>query len=251
MKNYLLTLMFDGRSFHGWQVQKNAVTVQQCVQDGVQRILGVRENIIGCSRTDSGVHANMFCCNIRTEKNINLTSFRRSLNAVLPDSIAVTDITEVPYEFHARYNCKRKEYEYLLFNADYMNPFYVGRALYYPYSLDEKLINDNSKDFIGTHDFSAFCASGSSVEDKVRSVFSASFEKNAALNRARRFRIHGFKSAYTPRRRRDRSRTTEYGPARCRRSGLRAQPRRPPKTTGCASAAPTPMDPPRRSGRRR
>ncbi|MBQ5994526.1 MAG: tRNA pseudouridine(38-40) synthase TruA [Clostridia bacterium] len=181
MKNYLLTLMFDGRSFHGWQVQKNAVTVQQCVQDGVQRILGVRENIIGCSRTDSGVHANMFCCNIRTEKNINLTSFRRSLNAVLPDSIAVTDITEVPYEFHARYNCKRKEYEYLLFNADYMNPFYVGRALYYPYSLDEKLINDNSKDFIGTHDFSAFCASGSSVEDKVRSVFSASFEKNGEL----------------------------------------------------------------------
>lgn len=173
--------MFDGRSFHGWQVQKNAVTVQQCVQDGVQRILGVRENIIGCSRTDSGVHANMFCCNIRTEKNINLTSFRRSLNAVLPDSIAVTDITEVPYEFHARYNCKRKEYEYLLFNADYMNPFYVGRALYYPYSLDEKLINDNSKDFIGTHDFSAFCASGSSVEDKVRSVFSASFEKNGEL----------------------------------------------------------------------
>ena len=181
MKNYLLTLMFDGRSFHGWQVQKNAVTVQQCVQDGVQRILGVRENIIGCSRTDSGVHANMFCCNIRTEKKINLTSFRRSLNAVLPDSIAVTDITEVPYEFHARYNCKRKEYEYLLFNADYMNPFYVGRALYYPYSLDEKLINDNSKDFIGTHDFSAFCASGSSVEDKVRSVFSASFEKNGEL----------------------------------------------------------------------
>lgn len=181
MKNYLLTLMFDGRSFHGWQVQKNAVTVQQCVQDGVQRILGVRENIIGCSRTDSGVHANMFCCNIRTEKNIDLTSFRRSLNAVLPDSIAVTDITEVPYEFHARYNCKRKEYEYLLFNADYMNPFYVGRALYYPYSLDEKLINDNAKDFIGTHDFSAFCASGSSVEDKVRSVFSASFEKNGEL----------------------------------------------------------------------
>lgn len=181
MKNYLLTLMFDGRGFHGWQVQKNAVTVQQCVQDGVQRILGVRENIIGCSRTDSGVHANMFCCNIRTEKNIDLTSFRRSLNAVLPDSIAVTDITEVPYEFHARYNCKRKEYEYLLFNADYMNPFYVGRALYYPYSLDEKLINDNAKDFIGTHDFSAFCASGSSVEDKVRSVFSASFEKNGEL----------------------------------------------------------------------
>ncbi len=173
--------MFDGRGFHGWQVQKNAVTVQQCVQDGVQRILGVRENIIGCSRTDSGVHANMFCCNIRTEKNIDLTSFRRSLNAVLPDSIAVTDITEVPYEFHARYNCKRKEYEYLLFNADYMNPFYVGRALYYPYSLDEKLINDNAKDFIGTHDFSAFCASGSSVEDKVRSVFSASFEKNGEL----------------------------------------------------------------------
>ena len=61
MKNYLLTLAFDGANYHGWQVQDNAVTVQETLQNAVEQILGVRENIIGCSRTDAFVHANMFC----------------------------------------------------------------------------------------------------------------------------------------------------------------------------------------------
>ena len=109
MNNYLLTLMFDGSRFHGWQVQPNAVTVQQTLQDAIERIIGVRENVTGCSRTDAGVHANMFCCNIRTEKDIDCASFKKSLNAVLPDSVAATDIKSVPYEFHARYDCKSKQ----------------------------------------------------------------------------------------------------------------------------------------------
>lgn len=66
MKNYLLTITYDGTNYHGWQVQNNAPTVQKTMQDAIEQILGVRESIVGCSRTDSGVHANMFCCNMRT-----------------------------------------------------------------------------------------------------------------------------------------------------------------------------------------
>ena len=75
MKNYLLTITYDGTNYHGWQVQNNAPTVQKAMQDAIEQILGVRESIVGCSRTDSGVHANMFCCNMRTEKDLNVEKF--------------------------------------------------------------------------------------------------------------------------------------------------------------------------------
>ena len=97
MKNLLLTLCFDGSGYHGWQVQENAVTVQSTLQDAVERILGVRENIIGCSRTDAGVHAEMFCCNMRTAKEMPPEKLQTALNAVLPRDIAVLSVKEVPY----------------------------------------------------------------------------------------------------------------------------------------------------------
>ena len=114
MRNILITLMFDGADFHGWQVQDNAVTIQQTLQNTIEKILGKRENIIGCSRTDSGVHANMFCCNMRTDSDISPEKLKKALNALLPSSISVKNCGEVPYSFHARYDCTSKEYKYLI-----------------------------------------------------------------------------------------------------------------------------------------
>lgn len=170
MRNILITLMFDGADFHGWQVQDNAVTIQQTLQNTIEKILGKRENIIGCSRTDSGVHANMFCCNMRTDSDISPEKLKKALNALLPSSISVKNCGEVPYSFHARYDCTSKEYKYLILNSDYRNPFLFKRALYYPYYIDTDMLNSEAQDFIGTHDFSAFCAAGSSVEGKIRTV---------------------------------------------------------------------------------
>lgn len=181
MKNLLLTLCFDGSDYHGWQVQENAVTVQSTLQDAVERILGVRENIIGCSRTDAGVHAEMFCCNMRTEKEMPPEKLQTALNAVLPRDIAVLSIKEVPYEFHARYDCKGKVYKYLIWNARTRNPFYENRAYHYPWPLDVSVLNEQIKAFLGTHDFSAFCASGSSVEDRVREITRAEILRNGDL----------------------------------------------------------------------
>ncbi len=177
MRNLLLTISFDGTAYHGWQVQENAVTVQQTLQDALEQICRKRDNIVGCSRTDAGVHANMYCCNLRTESPIECGKLINALNAVLPDDIAVSDCREVDYEFHARYDCKSKEYIYKIWNSPNRNPFLKGYALHWKYPLDEKLLDSLAKQFIGTYDFSAFCAAGSSVEDTVRTV------KNACVTR--------------------------------------------------------------------
>lgn len=181
MRNLLLTLCFDGSAYHGWQVQENAVTVQSTLQDAVHRILGVRENIIGCSRTDAGVHAEMFCCNMRTEKEMPPEKLQTALNAVLPRNIAVLSVKEVPYEFHARYDCKGKVYKYLIWNARTRSPFYENRAYHYPWPLDVPMLNEQIRQFLGQHDFSAFCASGSSVEDRVREITRAEILRNGDL----------------------------------------------------------------------
>ena len=173
MRNLLFTIRFDGSAYHGWQVQENAVTVQQTVQDALEQILQTRDNSVGCSRTDSGVHANMYCFNMRTETPMACSRLVTALNAVLPDDIGVTDCRETDYEFHARYSCKSKEYIYKIWNSPCKNPFESKYSLQWKYPLDEKFLNSQAQCFKGTHDFKAFCASGSSVESTVRTVSSA------------------------------------------------------------------------------
>ncbi|MBR4765258.1 MAG: tRNA pseudouridine(38-40) synthase TruA, partial [Clostridia bacterium] len=133
MRNLLLTISFDGSAYHGWQVQENAVTVQQTLQDAWETVCHSRDNVIGCSRTDAGVHANMYCCNFRTENDIPCEKLVAALNANLPDDIAVSDCREVPYEFHARYDCKSKEYIYRIWNKPEKNPFLYKYSLHYKY----------------------------------------------------------------------------------------------------------------------
>lgn len=178
MRNILLTISFDGTAYHGWQVQENAATVQQTLQDALQQICSRRDNVVGCSRTDAGVHANMYCCNIRTEHSIACDKLVTALNAVLPRDIAALDCKEVDFDFHARYDCSSKEYIYRIWNSPNKNPFLYNYALHYKYPLDEKFLDSQAKQFIGTHDFSSFCAAGSSVEDTVRTVVNASVERN-------------------------------------------------------------------------
>lgn len=181
MRNLLLTLSFDGTAYHGWQVQENAVTVQQTLQDALEHICGVRDNIIGCSRTDSGVHANMYCCNLRTEHTIACEKLVTALNAVLPRDIAVSACREVPYDFHARYDCTSKQYIYKIWNSPNKNPFLYNHSLHYKYPLDAEMLNLQAKAYLGEHDFAAFCASGSSVASTVRTVTNAGVHRDGDM----------------------------------------------------------------------
>ena len=181
MRNLLLTLRYDGSTFHGWQFQPNGVTVQQELCNAFKNLSGKDENIIGCSRTDAGVHANMFCCNVRTECSIPAEKVPDALNFYLPPQISVYACEEVNFDFHARYDCKGKEYVYLIYNGKYRNPFYENKAMFYPYEIDAEMLNREAKAFIGTHDFSAFCSAGTDIEDKTREIFDCSVTRNGDL----------------------------------------------------------------------
>ncbi|MBQ7101505.1 MAG: tRNA pseudouridine(38-40) synthase TruA [Clostridia bacterium] len=170
MRNLLLTIKYLGTAYSGWQVQANAPSVQETLQDAVERLFGVRESVVGCSRTDAGVHANMYCCNIRTGSSLPCDVIVRGLNAHLPDDIAVLSCRDVEYDFHARYDCCGKEYIYIIHNSHIRDPFLLGRSWDFKKHIDTEFLNEQAQAFVGTHDFKAFCASGSSVQSTVRTV---------------------------------------------------------------------------------
>ena len=110
MRNLMLKISYDGTAYHGWQVQPNGITVQQTLQDSLEKILGNRVSVTGCSRTDAGVHAREFFCHIDCEDHFPDTAFLNGLNSYLPNDISVIDCKHVSDDFHARYNAKGKKY---------------------------------------------------------------------------------------------------------------------------------------------
>lgn len=181
MRNLLLSIRFLGTAYHGWQIQHNAVTVQEKVQQALRAVLGTQPDIKGCSRTDTGVHASCFCVSLRTESRIPCDRLPIALNVNLPMDIAVLSCREVPDDFHARYSAKGKRYIYKILNTPLRDPFYDGLALHYPRPIDAAVMNEACRSYIGTHDFAAFCASGTSVEDTVRTVFDAEVRRDGDL----------------------------------------------------------------------
>lgn len=170
MKRVLLTISYDGTAYHGWQVQKNAVTVQQVLCEALEKMLGKPHDAVGTSRTDAGVHAKEFTCHIDCDDNIPKSAFIRGLNSLLPPDIAVKDCKEIPKDFHARYNAKGKTYSYYIYNSNKKDPFKTRYSWQIERPLDVDKMNTFAKQIIGTHDFYAFSASGRTVEDTVRTV---------------------------------------------------------------------------------
>ncbi len=170
---YALNIMYDGSKYCGWQVQKNAVSVQQKMQDALENLLGFRPDVSGVSRTDAGVHANNYICHI-SDENIAIPAdrFANALNARLHGTgIAVKQVFAVDGDFHARYSCTGKEYIYKIWNAPYSDPFLEGRAWFFPYRIDETALDFVGKELCGTHDFTAFMSKGSKItDDTVRTV---------------------------------------------------------------------------------
>ena len=166
MRQLLFVIQYRGTHYHGYQVQQNALSVAQVIQDAVERIFGERLGIVGCSRTDTGVHANRYALTLRTEKDIPCERLVAAMNCWLPKDIAVLDCIEVPDDFHVRYHCVGKEYLYQLWNAPVRNPFLEDLAYHYPYRLDEERLDRAAKAFLGEHDFKAFCNGGSGPHDE-------------------------------------------------------------------------------------
>ncbi len=164
MARILLTLRYDGTAYHGWQVQPNGVTVQQVLQDAVEAVTGVRSGITGCSRTDAGVHADMFCCAFDSDTPLRGDKLCSALNFHLPRDVSVYDAREVEEEFHPRYHAKGKRYVYRIWNGNQRHPMYEKYAIWLKKSLDVDGLNKIVQDYVGTHDFAAFCGAGSDVQ---------------------------------------------------------------------------------------
>ncbi len=169
MKRILLTIAYDGTAYHGWQVQPNGITVQQTLQDSLEKLLGVRPSVTGCSRTDAGVHAHKFCCHLDCNDSFPENAFLRGLNSLLPNDIAVIGCREVRNDFHARYNCLGKKYIYTMYTG-VLDPFKSRYKLHIDKEPDIELMNVFCKGVIGKHDFEGFSSSKRSVVDTVRTV---------------------------------------------------------------------------------
>ena len=181
MRNLLLTISYDGSGYHGWQVQKNALTVQQVFQNAVEKVFGSRIDIKGCSRTDSGVHANKYCLSFKTDKNIPEKNVVSALNTYLPKDVAVLSCVEVNSDFHARYSVKEKEYVYALCNSQIRNPFLEKYAFWYRYPINADYLNSQAQAFVGTYDYSGFCSANSNVQGTVRTVYSFSVTRDGDM----------------------------------------------------------------------
>lgn len=170
MQNIVLTLMYDGSPYHGWQIQNNAVSVCQVVTDAVKRVTGEDVEITGCSRTDAGVHALEYVCNFASNTSIPPDRLRYALNTKLPDTIRVIQSGAADSDFHARFSAKSKTYLYKAYTSEIENPFYRNYAYHFPYKLRLDAMQAAAGHFIGTHDFTAFMTTGSSQKTTVRTV---------------------------------------------------------------------------------
>lgn len=182
MNKLLITVAYDGTAYCGYQVQPNGTSIQQRLNEASEALFGFPCDIVGCSRTDSGVHAHAFCATVVKKGSDTLPTtipverIPLALSAHLPIDIAVREARWVSSEFHARYDVKEKEYVYRIYNAPVRSPFEEGRAAHIPKLIDEMALermNQAAKTWIGTQDFAAYMAQGSKITDTVRTVTDA------------------------------------------------------------------------------
>lgn len=179
MFNYKLTLQYDGLHYAGWQIQENAVSVQEVVKNSIHKILQSEVNLIGAGRTDAGVHALGQVANFTLDQKLDLYKFKYSLNSVLPDDISVSDIIEVDENFHARFSAKRRSYIYLI--SSQKSPFYDRYSYHYYSKPDIDKLNKLSNILIGQKDFASFSKNNPEVQNKTCEIFEARWRQGKNL----------------------------------------------------------------------
>ena len=180
-RNIALKLMYVGTAYHGWQVQKNAVTVAETLERALSTVVCHPVKCTGAGRTDAGVHAQVYVANFRTTSTIPCDRLPLAVNTRLPDDIVVVRAVQVPMEFNAIGSCRKKEYTYRIYNSRLGNAFYVDRAWFYPKHLDESVMQRAASQFVGTHDFRAVRSVGTETRTTVRTVHYFQVERKGEL----------------------------------------------------------------------
>ncbi len=172
-RNIRLLLEYDGTRYHGWQRQKNAVSIQEVLEEALTRLTGEGVRLIGSGRTDAGVHALGQVANFHSGGALPLKAFEAGVNSMLPWDIVVLEAREVPPEFHARKSALSKTYEYRILNRPRRSPLHHYFSWWISGKLDLKAMAAAAALLPGEHDFSAFRASGSGSLNPVRRIAAA------------------------------------------------------------------------------
>ena len=178
MKRYRLKVAYDGTNYCGWQVQPNEVTIEGVLNETLSDLLNEDIEVVGASRTDSGVHSDGNYCIFDTETHIPAPKIAYALNQRLPEDISIVKSDEVDEDWHPRYQNSMKTYQYTIINRDMPDP--VRRLYtYFTYSkLDVDKMKEAAGFLVGEHDFAAFCSTGSQVENTVRTIESLEVTQN-------------------------------------------------------------------------
>ena len=179
MQNVILKIAYKGTNYCGWQVQPEKPTVQSTVQTAIEDAFGVKVALTGCSRTDSGVHANGFIALASGDiPEMPLSSIPLAINTKLPEDIVVLSANLADGDFHPRYSAVGKEYVYYIRNSRLRNPFTDDTEWLFPRKIDLDLANTLCDEFVGKKDFRAFMAAGSKITDTVREIKYFKAEQN-------------------------------------------------------------------------
>lgn len=171
MKRIRLIVAYDGTEYHGWQVQDNAVTVEEVLTKALSELLRETVEVIGASRTDAGVHAMGNVAVFDTDTKIPPEKIAIALNHFLPEDIRVLKSEETTSDFHPRYCDSEKIYEYRIVNTSIQIPVLQRYSYHVYHKLNVGDMKKAAEMLIGTHDFSAFCSAGSQVKSKIRTVY--------------------------------------------------------------------------------
>ena len=177
---YKAIIAYDGTNFNGFQRQPEGRTVQEEVEKTLSKMASRRIEIHGSGRTDAGVHALGQVIHFDFPHERPLEKMRFGMDTQTPDDVAVKAVEKVADDFHARYLVKEKTYEFKVDIGKPRSPFRRFYASYFPYAIDIAKIQRALPDLLGTHDFTSFCAAGSSVEDKTRTIYEARLDVNEA-----------------------------------------------------------------------
>lgn len=185
MRTLKLTVAYDGAEFYGWQVQPERTTVQGTLASAIGRITGEKVLPQGSGRTDAGVHALAQVVTFTTESSVPAGNFVKALNDILPASVRVLDVAEMPSGFHARHAARAKSYRYRIYRGAICPPFLARYVWHYPYPLDEAAMERAAGLVVGEKDFTSFAAvdpeRGREAESRsnVRTIFSSTWERAA------------------------------------------------------------------------
>lgn len=172
-----MVVAYDGTNYCGWQVQPNEITIEEVLNRSLSNLLGEEIEVMGASRTDSGVHSlgNVAVFDTNTRMPADKIAF--ALNQRLPEDIVVQGSCEVPSDWHPRYQESTKTYEYRILNRTFRMPTRRFDTYFYHYPLDVEQMSEAASYLVGTHDFASFCAANAQVKSTVRTIYSCTAQK--------------------------------------------------------------------------